>query len=96
MAEQPVKSSAVSVEADLFGSLFGFYEKMITLLRESSLNDDKKKIVADRIKTLLDAMIAETPQKQQLNLTERFEAAYGEVKGLVDQLSGPSDGGKRG
>jgi hypothetical protein len=96
MAEQPNKPSAASVEADLFGSLFGFYEKMIALLRESSLDDERRKIVADRIKTLIDAMIAEMQQKQQLNLTEQLEAACGDVKGLVDQLSGPSDGGKRG
>ncbi len=96
MAEQPNKTSAASVEADLFGSLFGFYGNMIGLLRESSLDDEKQKIVADRIKTLLDTMIAVIQQKQQLNLTERLEAAYGEVRALVDQLSGPSDSGKRG
>jgi len=30
-----------SVEADLAGSLFGFFTKTIALLRESSLDDDQ-------------------------------------------------------
>ena len=59
MPEQPDKPSAASVEADLFGTLFGFSQKMIALLRESSLDDEERKIVADRIKTLLDVMNAE-------------------------------------
>jgi hypothetical protein len=85
-----------SVEADLFGALFGFHTKITTLLRQSSLADEKLNIVANRIKILLDAVTEEVQQPQQVNMRERLEAAYCEVKRLVDQLSGISDGGKKG
>jgi len=60
----------------------------MALVRHSSLDDEKLKVVADRIKTLLDTVTAEM---KQTNLTERLEAAYGEVKWLVDELSGLSE-----
>lgn len=58
MSEQPKtdpsQPSLASVEADLFRELFGFHEKTMTLLRQSSLNEEKLKVVVDRIKTLHD------------------------------------------
>jgi hypothetical protein len=59
MTEQPNKPTLASVEADLFGAIFGFHKKTMTLLRQSSLDDEKLNVVADRIKTLLDAVTAE-------------------------------------
>jgi hypothetical protein len=50
----------------------GFHKKTMTLLRQSSLNDEKLNVVADRIKTLLDTATAEVKRTQQLNFTERF------------------------
>jgi hypothetical protein len=94
MAEQPDQPPLASVEADLFGALFAFHQQTITLLRKSSLEDEKLKLVGERIKTLLDSVIAEMKQKQQLNLTERLEAAYEDVKRLVDELSESSGDGK--
>jgi hypothetical protein len=88
MTEQPL----ASVEADLFGAIIGFHKKTVTLLRESSLDDEKLKVVADRIKTLLDDANAEVKRAQQLNVTERLAAAYDEVKRLVDELSHSDDG----
>ena len=82
----------VSVEADLFGTLFAFHKRTMTLLRESSLDDEKMNIVADRIKTLLDAATAEMKATQQVNLTQRLDAAYDEVKRLVEELSHSNDG----
>lgn len=67
-----------SVEADLFGVLLAFHTKIVTLLRESSLDDEKLKVVADRIKTLLDDATAEMKATQQVKLAERLEAAYEE------------------
>jgi hypothetical protein len=52
MTEQPNKQSLASIEADLFGTIFGFHKKFMTLLRESSLDDEKQNAVApasDRI-----------------------------------------------
>lgn len=90
MAEpQPVFAS---VEADLFGTLFAFHKKTMNLLRESSLDDEKMNVVADRIKALLDAATAELKATQQVNLTQRLDAAYDEVKRLVDEFSHSDDG----
>jgi hypothetical protein len=88
MTDQPNKPTLASTEADLFGAIFGFHKKTMTLLRQSSLDDEKLNVVADRIKTLLDAVTAEVKGMQEINLTERLEAAYSEVKRLVDELSG--------
>jgi hypothetical protein len=100
MKRQTSKPSAqptlASVEADLFGAIFEFHKKTMTLLRQASLNDEQRNVVADRIKTLLDNAIAEVKQTQQLHVRQRLEAAYGEVKRLVEELSGFPDGGKEG
>ena len=100
MPEQPDKPfpqpALASVEADLLGAIFAFHTKTMTLLRQSSLDDEKLKVVADRIKTLLDNATTEAKRAQQLNLTERLETTYDEKKRLVDELSGFPDGGKDG
>lgn len=94
MTEQPNKPTAASIESNLMGSLFGFHTKIVTLLRSSSLDDEKMNVVSDRIKTLLDAATADMKLTQQFNMTERLEAAYDDVKQLVEKLSGPSGGGE--
>ena len=66
----------------------------MTLSRESSLNDDKLKVVSDRIKALLDDATADMKATQQPNVAERLEAAYEEAKRLVDELSHTDDGKK--
>ena len=100
MPEQPNKPppqpTLASVEADLIGAIFGFHTKTMTLLRQSSLDDEKLKVVSGRLKTLLDTATAEMNGTQQMNLTERLEAAYDEVRRLVDELSVSADGGKDG
>lgn len=96
MTEQPNKPPLPSVEADLFGALTGFHKKTMTLLRQSSLDDEKLNVVAERIKTLLDNATTEGMRTQQMNLTEQLEATYEEVKRLVDELSSFCDSGKEG
>ena len=76
-----------SVETDLFGALFAFHKKTMTLVRESSLDDEKLKVVADRLHTLLDDAIAEVKQSQQLNLTERLDAVYSASRALRIKLA---------
>jgi hypothetical protein len=41
MTDEPKKQPFASVEADLFGTLFAFHKKTMTLLRQSSLDDEK-------------------------------------------------------
>ena len=91
---KPDNEPFASVEADLFGTLFAFHKRTMTLLRESSLDDEKMKVVADRIKTLLDAATAKMKATQQVNLTQRLDAAYDEVMRFVEELS-HSDGGDK-
>jgi hypothetical protein len=86
--KQPTQPTLAAVEADLFGAIFEFHKKVMTLLRQTSLDEKTLKAVADRIKTLLDSVTAEVKGTQHLNLTERLEAAYNEVRRLVDEISG--------
>jgi pyruvate dehydrogenase complex dehydrogenase (E1) component len=92
----PPQPPLASVEADLFGAIFAFHKKTTTLLRQSSLSEEKLNVVADRIKTLLDNATTEVKRTQQLNVREWLEAAYDEVKRLVEELSDFPDGGKDG
>jgi uncharacterized membrane protein YukC len=94
MTEQPSKQPLAAIETDLFGGIMEFYTKTTALLRESSLDDDKRKVVVDRIKALLDDATADMKAIQQPNLSERLEAAYKEAKRLVDELSASQDAGK--
>ena len=71
----PSPPTLASVEANWMGTLFGFHMKTMTLLRGSSLDNEKMKVVADRIKTLLDDTTAEMKRTQQLSIKERLEAA---------------------
>jgi uncharacterized membrane protein YukC len=85
--EQPDNRPPASVEADLFGVLFAFHKKTATLLRESSLDDERKNVVADRIKKLLDDATADMKKPQPINLAARLNAAYEEAERLVYELS---------
>jgi len=87
-----ISPKLASFESDLAGSLFGFFTKTITLLRESSLDDDQKKVVGERINTLIDNAKVEMQRTKQLDLSEPLQAAYDEIKRLVDELSGNADG----
>ena len=91
MPEQP-KQPLAAVETDLFGAIFGFHKKFMTLLRESSLDDEKQNVVADRIKALLDDAKSEMERTKQWSLTEPLQAIYEEAKRLVDELSVLPDG----
>lgn len=93
MPERPKKPPLATIEADLFGVIFGFHTRVMTLLRESSLDDEKLNVVAVRIKTLLDAVTAEVTLSPQANIKQRMESAYEEVERLVNHLS---QGGKKG
>lgn len=91
--KHPTPQPLVSVEADLFVALMAFHKKAMTLLRQPALGDENRTVVAERMKALLDNVTAEMKQAQQLNLAERLEAVYDEVKRLADELSKSPDGG---
>ncbi len=76
-----------SVEADLFGSLFGFHQRIVTLVRQSNLDDGNLKVVSKRIKQLMEGVTAEIRGSKDLNLQDRLDSMYEEVKRLMDDLS---------
>ena len=76
-----------SLETDLVGTLFGFHERTMTLLRNSGLDDGKTKLVADRIGQLLRAATAEMERTKNLDLSGPLVSAYEEVKRMVEELS---------
>jgi hypothetical protein len=91
--EPPAEPNLASVEENLFGVLFEFHTKAMDLLRQSALDDDELNLVADRIKTLLTNMTAEVERTKDFTVAGLLEAAYDDVKRLVDELSSSDDGG---
>ena len=76
-----------SLETDLVGTLFGFHERTMTLLRNSGLDADKIELVADRIGQLLREATAEMERTKNLDLSGPLKSAYEEVKRMVEELS---------
>jgi hypothetical protein len=68
--------------------LFGFHKKAMDLFRNSGLEDNKLKLVSERITQLLADVTAETERTPNLDLAGALESAYEEVKSMVGQLSG--------
>ena len=92
MTEQSKTPTVTAVEGDFFGAIMEFYTKTMTLVRQASLDEEKKKVVGKRINILLDDITAEMKRTKQWSLTGPLQAAYVEVKRLVDELSGLPDG----
>ena len=90
------KPDLAAFEADLFGAVFGFYGKTITLLRKSSLDEEKKKLAVERIGQLMQTVTDEMERSRDCNVVGRLESAYEEVKRLVDELSNPLGSGHSG
>ena len=95
---KPDSPSLPSLESGLFGAIFGFHKRTMTLLRESDLDDKNLDVVEDRIKQLLEEVTAKVKRTKDFNLEGPLESAYEEVKRLVDGLSQSSglDGSESG
>ena len=94
--QRPDKPSLASIEDNLFGALFGFHQRIVTLLRQSSLDEEKLKLVSKRIKQLLEGVTAEIRRSKDPRLQDRLESVYEEVKRLVDDLPSSQGDGKDG
>lgn len=81
-----------SFEANVFGTLFDFYQKTMTLLRQSSLDEEKLKLAGERICQSMEDATEEMKRSRDWNLAGRLDSAYKEVKRLVDDLSDPHGG----
>ena len=94
--QPPDKPSFASIEGDLVGALFGFQQRIVTLLRQSNLDEGKLKLASKRIKQLIEGVTAEMKGSKDLDLQDRLESVYEEVKRLVDDLSSSQGGGEDG
>ena len=83
----PDTPSLDSIEGGLFGALFGFHKKVMALLREANLDDDKLDIAAERIHLLMDRATEEIKRTSDLNIQPRLDSMYEEVQWLVEELS---------
>ncbi len=92
-SKSPDKPNLAAFEGNLFGAMLDFHKKVMDLLRNSGLDDDKLELVSKRIKQLLADATAEMKRTNNLNLSEPLELAYEEVKGMVDELSDPHGSG---
>ena len=86
-----IESNLTDMEQDLFGVLFEFHKKTMDLLRNSGLDDDKLESVSKRITQLLADATAEMKRTKNLSLSGLLDAAYEEVKRMVDELYDPQD-----
>jgi hypothetical protein len=94
---KPAETSRLdSIEGGLFGAIFGFHKRTMTLLRESDLDDEEVGMVENRIEQLLEEVTANVKRTKDFNLQGPLDSAYEEVKRLVDELSKSSspDGGE--
>lgn len=83
---RPADTPIHALEGDLFGALFGFHQKTMTMLRAANLPDDKLGVVSERINHLLNTTTQEIKRTQGLNIQPRMDAMYEEVQRLVDEL----------
>ena len=95
-SKSPDKPNLAAFEGNLFGAMLDFHKKVMDLLRNSGLDDDKLELVSERIKQLLAGATAEMERTKNLNLAGPLESAYEEVKSMVDELSDPHDSGGTG
>ena len=91
MAQQPdkplIQLGLASGEGGLLGALLVFHQRIMTLLRGSSLAEEKVKLVSEQVMLLLDDATAEMKRSKDLDLHGRLESVYEQAKRLVDDLS---------
>ena len=87
MAEDADKPDLASVEVDLFGALLGFHQKTVTLLRQSSLNDEKRKLLSERINLATQTVLDELKRSKTWKLTGLLESAYEDIRRFAEELS---------
>jgi hypothetical protein len=85
--------SLASVEEDLFGALFGMHQRILALLRQSSLDEEKLNLLSERIKLVIENMTDAMRQSRDLNLTKRLDSAYEEIRSYAEELT-CKEGGK--
>lgn len=90
--KRPSEPDLCPQEVELLGALFSFCNKSLVLLQQSSLDDEKRKIVGDRIKSVVADIRDEIKRTEDLDMSGRLEAAFEEIERLVDELSSGEEG----
>jgi hypothetical protein len=80
--------SFASVEEDIFEVFAGFQQRVVAMLRESSLDDGTVKVLSRHIKSVIQKITDEIRGSRNFNLAERLESAYEDLRRLVADLSG--------
>jgi hypothetical protein len=83
-ADEP---SLASFEGNLFGGMFDFYQKAVTLLRQPSLDEDKRKLLAERIKLVMNNVTEEIERTRNWRVAGRLDSAYEEIRGYAEELA---------
>ena len=87
MVEDADTPDLASFEANSFGALIGFFEKVTVLLQASELHGENARVVVNRIKLMIQEITAEIKCSRKFNLAGRLESAYEEIRCLVEDLS---------
>ncbi len=80
--------SFASVEEDIFEALAGFQQRVVTMLRQSALDDGTAKVLSRHVKSVIQEITDEMKGSRNFNLAERLESAYEEIQRLVADLAG--------
>ena len=86
------KPSFASAEEDIFEALAGFQQRVVTMLRQSALDDGTAKVLSRHIDSVIQKITDEMKGSRNFNLAERLEAAYEEIRHLAEDLSGKGTG----
>ncbi len=81
------KPSFASVEEDVFEALVGFQQRIVTMLRQSSLDDGTAKVLSRHIKSMIQNITDEMKGSRDFDLAGRLESAYEEIRRLVEDIS---------
>jgi hypothetical protein len=80
--------SFASAEEDVFEALAVFQQRVVAMLRQSSLDDGTVKVLSRHIKSVIQKITDEMKGSRNFNLAGRLDSAYEEIRRLVADLSG--------
>ncbi len=86
-AEDADKLSLASAETDIVEALAGFQRRVVTMLRQSSLDDGTAKVLSRHVKLVIQRITDEMKGSRDFDLAERLESAYEEIRHLAEELS---------
>ena len=86
-AEDLDKPSFALAEKDILEALAGFQRRVVTMLRQSSLDDGTAKVLSRHVKLVIEKITDEMEGSRDFDLAGRLESAYEEMRCLVEDLS---------